>query len=516
MFQALNMLWSTISLVAGSIYDNLTDRLLGGELAHEELHGLLVRTIHDTNLRVRCQPLENINASYEFLEEGLCFTSSGNQSNRRRYAQDCFRKSREKATDAFNDIFLSISDRITACLFRITARIHETGYEDLEGATRTSMLALTNLHGKQAIQEMFAVFLETEPQSHLQLERLHNIMYILGINHALFRLCCQNEDNYRHLTDWPEIKLRDSTFHPIKHLHDILAKISRQYELVQLVNQNEFFWNIFASQRRFVVNSQGEVIVPIHTGEMTKNMMVFAKGQEIREVMFPNATAMLESERCSLAVDSNDNVHIVGWRKARDENGGESDDLVLHIFDNNHEIVSTSVLQFIDAREYKHVDIAVNENRSLITIANRDNQVYVCDKRGNEIKMTVTFRQNEDWLLMNMSISHNNEIATVSDDGHVVRIHSRDRTLERTQTFPEGHEAKHVAFRSDTSNLKVLTCVEENDCWFSYSYSETGEYEASEQLDQLENAEQHWWLNNMQTLPTTAVPVAVGKNIAFI
>ena len=512
---ATTILSTTIGLVFGKIYDNLTGIFIDGELVDEWLYNRLVTSINQANSNLRFQSLANVYASYRNLKDGIIYLSSapGTFPNPKNNAQERFRQSRVEATLALSDRSLSIKDRIVALLLRVVAMIHESGCGDPEGTTSVCISTLEDQHSEPAIQEMFSVFLRGGLKSKfMEAERLENIMLILYINCALFLLGCQEKGNYHHLTNWPEIKLHDRTFCPIKNVDKIWAKISRRYKLVQLVNQNNSFWKIFTSQKYFAVNSRDEIIALTHGDKMT---IIYKDENQVesKDFLFPDTTATLESERCSLAVDGNDNVYVVRWRKARDENGNDREDFVLYIFDGNYNIKQTSILDFINASEYKHVDIAVNENRSLIIMTNRENQVYVCDNRGN---MKVTFRQNEHWLLMNMSISDNNEIATVSDDGHVVRIHSSDGTLKRTKTFSGGQKAKQVAFCSDTSKLKVLTCVGENDCWFRYCYSEIGECEASVRLFQLKKAEEYWWKNNMHTLPTTAVPVAIGKNIAFI
>jgi hypothetical protein len=103
-----------------------------------------------------------------------------------RPAQDCFKASRERATDAFNNKSLSIKDRIMACKLRVAARILESGLEDPDVATNACLLSLEELHGLPEIQEMFAVFLEGGLKSMLkEAERLENVMSVLFINHAL-------------------------------------------------------------------------------------------------------------------------------------------------------------------------------------------------------------------------------------------------------------------------------------------------------------------------------------------
>ena len=45
-----------------------------------------------------------------------------------------------------------------ACKLRVAARILESGLDDPDAATAACLLALRELHGLPAIQEMFSVF----------------------------------------------------------------------------------------------------------------------------------------------------------------------------------------------------------------------------------------------------------------------------------------------------------------------------------------------------------------------
>ena len=269
------------------------------------------------------------------------------------------------------------------------------------------------------------------------------------------------------------------------------------------------------------MNSRGEIIL------LTEDKITVIKSTGCtQQVVIPGhptefEITLRESEVCSLAVDCSDNVHIVRWLKLGNENGNGREDFVLYTFDQDYKINHSSVLDFIDAGEGREIDIAVHEKKSLTMITNSD-KVYVCDNKGN---MKVTFEQDEGWLLMNTSISHNNEILTVSDNRRVVKIHSSDGSVDRLKTFAEGHKVKHVAFHPSTSRrITVLVYNEEGKFWCSYHYSETSDYEArvrwygTFQLPclPLKDAEKYWWEKYVHSLPSTAVAVPVGQNIVFI
>ena len=416
---------------------------------------------------------------------------------------------------------LKIKHRIVAFMLRIAARILETGLNDPVAATHVCLERLEELHRLPAVQNIFSVFLNRGFKSYFKkADRLEIVMTVLSINHTLFTFASKNRENYSKLLSWPEINLESNgSFNLITKEHIILEKISRSYNLVKQLNQVSPVWRIFTSQRSFVVNSRGEIV--LLNGD---KIMVVRDRQEPNEIVFPDCTesesSLHESKICSLAVDSSSNIYVVRWLKRGDENGSGREDLVLHTFDEEYNMSHNFVLDFVDPEEHNKVNIAVNENKSLIMITN-GNKVCVCDKRGN---MKVTFKQDEHWLLTNISISNNGEIMTVSDNRRVVEIYSSDGNKIRTKSFADGYKVKQVAFHPYSCKATVLIHDEERDFWSCYRYSETNDYEARVPWFgrlpclRLKNAEQYWWKENIHPLPSTAVAVAVavGQNITFI
>ena len=102
-------------------------------------------------------------------------------------AEDCFKASRESATQAFNNKSLSIKDRIMACKLRVPTRILKSGLDDPDVASTAFLLSLEELHGLSEMQEMFAVFFKVGLKSMLKKDKqLENIMAVLSISHALY------------------------------------------------------------------------------------------------------------------------------------------------------------------------------------------------------------------------------------------------------------------------------------------------------------------------------------------
>ena len=149
------------------VYDHLTNKLKDGDVANEQLRQIIVRDLNDIKSKLDCISLKDLGASYTFLREGVRVlnlaldkwnedqkasegpadeatrvmkdTASGilnaalslpqaiqrlKISSDKRFAdaQDCFNKSREAATHAFNNKSLSIKDRIMACKLRVRSQ----------------------------------------------------------------------------------------------------------------------------------------------------------------------------------------------------------------------------------------------------------------------------------------------------------------------------------------------------------------------------------------------------------
>jgi hypothetical protein len=356
------ILRSTVGLLCDKARDSAANKLKDGDLADEKLREIIVKDLTDIKSKLDSLSLKDLDSSYSFLKEGVRLlnhaldesnedqkasdgptdeatrvmndTASGilnaalslpqaiqrlKISSDKRFvsAQDCFKASRERATDAFNNKSLSIKDRIMACKLRVAARILESGLEDPKAATTACLLSLEELHGLPAIQEMFAVFLKGGLKSKLKkTERLENIMSVLFINHALYDFASKYSSKSANPFTWPGIKLKDGTFHPILSTREIVTKTSSSEEFVQQLNRvvvdARIEWALFA------VNSRSEIILLDHD----RITVIYSTG-ESKDVMLPDHTEsnVVAQLRMDVAVDSNDNVYAVTRLTTRDKNG---------------------------------------------------------------------------------------------------------------------------------------------------------------------------------------------------
>ena len=541
----IDILSSTVGLVAGKVYDHLTNKLKDGDSANEKFRQIIVRDLYDIKSKLDCLSLKDLDASYSFLKEGVELlnfaidewnedqkasegrtdeatrvmndTASGilnaalslpqairklKISSDKRFvpAQDCFKASREAATHAFNNKSLSIKDRIIACKLRMAARILESGLEAPEAAITACLLSLKELHGLPAIQEMFTVFLKGGLKSKLKkAERLENIMSVLFINHALYDFASKYSSKSPNPFTWPGIELKDRTFHPILNAHEIVTKTSSSEKFVQQLNRVVVDSRI--KRASFAVNSRGEIIVL----DDDKITVIYSTGKS-KDVILPNHT---ESNVAAAAVASNDNVYVVTRLKKRDKNGSVKVDFVLYAFDENYNIKHVSVLDFLNATDIRDVNIAIDKNQNLIMLTNWNDQVYICETTG---KLKFQFKRDGDHL-RSLSISNNNDIMIVSDDCSAVQIYSTEGNLKSTIKVPEGHEVVRMAFHHAICKIIVLTYVRKQDSCFLLGYSETGELENSVFLRKRQKRDPGQPLREVKSRPSRPVGVAALESI---
>ena len=543
------ILRSTVGLLCDKARDSAANKLKDGDLADEKLREIIVKDLTDIKSKLDCLSLKDLDSSFSFLKEGIELlnivldksskdmkTSEGplNEaasivnasasgvlnaalslprvverlkiSSEERFvsAKDCFKASRERATDAFNNKSLSIKDRIRACKLRVAARILESGLDDPDAATAACLLALRELHGLPAIQEMFSVFIKGGLKSMLKkAERLENIMSVLSINHVLYdfasKYCTKSPIP---LLAWPGIELTRRTFHPILNADDVLSKTSSGGEFVPQLNR------VVDSRIRgscFPVNSRGDIIL-LTTNKIT---IIYRTG-ESKDVMLPEATERNVTVRWAVdvAVDSSDSTYVVRGLRSRDKIMKR--EFELYVFDENYNIKNVSVLHFLTATDrFPDVKVAVDKNQNLYMITDMDNQVYVCDNAG---KLKLKFKRDGDYL-RSLSISNNNDVMIVSDDRSAVQIYTSEGDLKPTIKVPEDHVAYRMAFHHGMCKIIVLTYVQKQDSFFVLSYSETGDLESSVFFCKGHPAENYI---NMKSHPSGPVAVRMNETITFI
>ena len=549
------ILSSTVGLLCDKARDSAADKLKDGDLTDETMRKIIVKDLTDIKTKLDCLSLKDLKASYSFLKEGVeLLNLSLDQSNEdqkagegstdeatrvinsiasgvlnqclnaalslpqaiqslkissdKRFlsAQGCFGKSHEAATYAFSNDNLSIKDRIMACKLRMAARILELGLEDPEAAIAACLLSLEELDGLPATQEMFSVFVKGGLKSKInKSERFENMMSVLFINHALYDFATKYSSESRNVLTWPGIELKARTFHPILNAHEVSMLTSTCVESFQQLKQVDIGRSRVVS---FAVNSRGDIIL-LHHDKIT---VIYSTGEN-KDVLFPDTTEknVLELKGSSVAVDSDDNVYAIRRREVLDENGDTKYDFVLYAFDENYNIKTVCVLDFLHTERWSYVNSVVDKNQNFIMLPSGNNQVCVCNNTG---KLKFRFQRDGAWR-QTLSISNNHDIMIVSDDRSAIHTYSTDGDLKSTIKVPDGHQALRVAFYYGIWKMIVLTYAEKEDSLFFLSYSETGELENSVFFCK-KDPEVNLWKIQLKSHPSGPLAVRYNRSITFL
>ena len=544
------ILRSTVGLLCDKARDSAANKLKDGDLADEKLREIIVKDLTDIKSKLDCLSLKDLDSSFSLLKEGVRLlnialnksskdekasegpsneaTSVVNASasgvlnavlslpqaverlkisseDRFVSAKDCFKASRERATDAFNNKSLSIKDRIMPCKLRVVARILESGLDDPDAATTACLLSLEELHGLPAIQKMFSVFIKGGLKSMLKkAERLENIMSVLSTNLALynfaFKYCSESQNPFT----WPVIELTGRTFHPILNAQEVLLKTSRSKEFAPQLNRVFIDSRIYLEN--FAVNSQGDIIIVYDD----KIRIIYSTGFR-KDFTFPEPTEtnVVYGRALDVAVDISDNAYAVSLLQTRDENGEGKCEFVLYVFDENYETI-VSALHFLTATDMmSRVKIAVDQNQNLYMITHWDNQVYVVDNAG---KLKFKFKR-DGHNLDSLSISNNNDVMIVSNNCNAAQIYTSEGDLKSTIKVPEGHEACRVAFHHGICKIIVLTHVwkQKSWFWFIFSNSEKGGLENLVLWDK-----GNYYVRDLYCHPKGPCAFRVGNIITFV
>ena len=570
-----------VGFILNKVRDCASNKLKDGDLTNEEVRQVLLRDLKQINTKLDSLSLKDLDASRSFLKEGLSIlvialgqpsedeeahegpdeataistdSASGSlnavltlpqaiqklqitSEKRLEEAKKSFQKARERAIDAFSNKSLSITDRIMACKIRVAARIFESGLEDPEIAVTTCLLALEELHGLPAIQDLFKVFLNGGMRSwRNKAKRLENIMSVLFINHALFHFAAKCSSKYPNVFTWPVIELEDRAFHPILHVYEIVKKTTIGEEFGQqlcrmvidkrtsvvfyarahacaldrararanaraiacandcAVQEPNFKAYLFARRVEYArvfrdafadayidAYGRGWYFAINSRGEIIllydKKIAVIYCSGESKDVMFSNhsETKVVAQERRAVAVDSDDNVYVLRYLKTRDENGIKGT-FVLCVLDGNYNIKhDNTLLDFLDAEEDKDMRISVHGNKNTIFIKQDDTKMFFCDNKG-KLKFKLEQRKGS---ITNIGITNKNEIMVRSSDNRAVRVYTTEGNLKSELKVPKGHDVLQVAFHHDLCKIVVLTFWRDRQSGFLLCYSETGELEHS-------------------------------------
>ena len=425
---------STVGLLCSKLRDYAADKLDEGDLSDEKCKQIVVRELDDIKSKIDGLSRKDLLASLSFFKEGVTRlyislevslepcekhgsenAGSKNEStaegenmgaeelsakladrdflnsafelsemiekltiaseDRYKLAKKSFRDARRLATEAFNNVGLSVAERLLAGKLRIASRILE-GLEDLEVAVRDSLLYLKELQDLPAIQAMFSVALNAGKgiASRLrarfnQTERDANIQSIQMLNNLLLDLAIKFTTTKMGILNWPTIKTEQAIYHPLLNDNEIQGKLSD--------NATQVPWYCQSAEsvsHRCALTSKGEVLS--------------VNGNSIRRNYTSELFCSIPTENDAynwcrmLGVDEKDNVYAMVEVRPHGEQS-ELNALAFYkliIFDKNGHLKQKKRLESIDI-PLRNSSIRFNKDGRIFIHAPYTEVFYICDGR---------------------------------------------------------------------------------------------------------------------------------------
>ncbi|XP_046863966.1 uncharacterized protein LOC124457820 [Xenia sp. Carnegie-2017] len=359
-----NLLLSIFQFFTNKARDAAADRLENGDVGNEGLRELIKRDLHEIETMLDNLSKIDLFSSLNYLEEGFillfncidevesdreCEEASNNDESQAtctaittKYdlsraiqhskefesAKDRFKKSREKATDVFNNKNLSLEDRIFAAIVKIMAQIFECP-EHRKNAIDLCLSYIKRLHELDGVRKMFSVSIGGGIRVMFKKsQRMENMKSVILLNHHLYQFIARINNNHDHLSTWPSIELGDGKiFNPIrdwrkqfaveswyKNLIESSQEMEKMktmmFELLDKMTINEYFAPILTSPVELVMDFlRSDILVagglPI---DSSRKVEIFSwKEKKWLEI----ASTENEHFRASSSI-YNDNLYVVG------------------------------------------------------------------------------------------------------------------------------------------------------------------------------------------------------------
>ena len=447
---------STVGLLCSKLRDYTAQRLHEGDLSDDKCRQIIVRELDDIKSKLDGFSRKDLLASLSFFKEGVTrlynsletsgeahtedeyeiegatattfeqfsVTQAGRDAlessfdlseaignlkiasqERFKLAKESFKESKRLATEAFNNVALSIEDRLMASKLRIASRILE-GFDDAEAAVRDCLLYLKELQDLPAVQAMFSVWRGSDKGITSRLrarfnknERNVNIESIQMINALLIDLVMKFTNIRMGLFNWPTIKIGTKFYHPLLDDKAIQRKIEDKKEHCR------WFWKFDESLRfnqfKCQVTSKGQIL-SVETDE--HSLKTTTKSRQCKLFCTISSENNKDKIHC-FAVDENDNVYII----VDDIRGYK-----LLIFDANGNHKKERYLD--ELVSLQHPKISVTKDGLIVLCCRLSKTMYIYDtiNVGKDHKFIVPFQdvnvKPENIFLEVLTVSNENEI----------------------------------------------------------------------------------------------------------
>ena len=265
---------ATIGLVVKKGRDKLAEKLDEGDLTDQKFRGMIVREIDEIRKKLDGLARKDLLASISFFEEGIVLlyevfekarfdfssdyssvTSQGAvgsadaepcgltgglrqltltgldeaASRKLTNAKKRFERARERATDAFANEALVLSDRVLAMQYRVMSTILET-VDNPADAMAACGLCIEELHCLPGIKECFKAELKRGFRAWLSKdERGKLISTVCLINRTVYDVTLIVDFGRHTLENWPCVDIGEKEVSPLRNESIAIAKVLKKY-----------------------------------------------------------------------------------------------------------------------------------------------------------------------------------------------------------------------------------------------------------------------------------------------
>ena len=340
-----SILVAVFGLLVNKGRDKVVEKLKEGDITDQKLRDLIVREIDDMKSKLDGLARKDLLAAIDYFEEGLVLLSDVVHSRSfqetigdaktvslaRRItnlelaglddsakevlskSKERFKDARRKATEAFNDESLTISDRVHAMEYRVLATILET-VDDPSAGLLACQLCIEKLHALPAVQNSFDVELKKGLRSLFSKdERRKIISTVCRMNRVIYDVKqALNED--LNLWNWPCVSCGEEAVDPLRdsRVVNTMSELCMDFCVGpwSFGNDGEEEHRL-KTARGVAINSQGQFI----TGDNedgNRNVKVFdSNGNFQKSFRLSTDDSSTTLSIYNVAIDDNDSIYVL-------------------------------------------------------------------------------------------------------------------------------------------------------------------------------------------------------------
>jgi len=506
----------TIGLLVNKGRDKAAEKLKDGDVMDEKFRGLIVREIDDIKSKLDGLSRKDLGASISSFKEGIellyevfnkatirnkggavtaqaacaeAFTLAEgmtmlklnglDESAERKLssAKKRFEHAREKASEAFNNEALEISDRILAMQYRVMATILET-VDNPEDALAPCRVCIEELNSLSAVQNSFDVQLKKGIRGAMGFigkdERRKIISSVCHVNRVIYDVSLTVGKD---VPIWisPVVDIGEEKVDPLRdrRVAEVMRKQGMEHCCVEpwSFGQEGEEEHKLKDPWRIATNSSGQFIV----GDMFVNVlkMFDSSGQFIKDFSIPNDDVETKLYIRDVATDTKDYIYVL----VRYEKGTGSNEYVVYEFSNTADLHHK-----FPVREEDWYRLTVNNSKVLLLGSLR---VAVYETDGRFVRLFGEETLNEAW---DITAVNDGRVMVVEKFHSCVQIFSEDGDYLNSFELQGRYVRPSIAFHQASEHVVMAGTEESRTGYYILRveiFTKDGEFVRSTQIPEV-------------------------------